>query len=362
MIMDQVRPFYYRHCLDYIQKLYLMGERDQKGSFIVDDRSVLTTAAARVKRLNSARDLFEAFVNKKRPKCNEKEAESWESRKQGIKEKHDRELAALKAVTLADVKVRGKPRYQGDTELTEELQREIEDAYSTRASAEEGGARVFITPIEMEFHDPASGTSIIRGDVGGAARNKEEGKVMELMERKRQEDRRGGSESRIGESGEESMIDVAIERVEVKQRILSGMSEAVRDCFLKPAVLVSQGPRRGKATIKELRSAVGSAREVMPYVPMTMRQYYVLRRAYIGDYWTTASWRTSLSAQEIEGGLMECESELVVVPKGAKRVGGLEGVSPSTVRRVVERVECKGMSDTEEFLLIEAMSSLNCSL
>ena len=56
---------------------------------------------------------------------------------------------------------------------------------------------------------------------------------------------------------------------------------------------------------------------------------------------------------------MECESELVAVPKGAKRVGGLEGVSPSTVRRVVERVECKGMSDTEEFMLIEAMSNLN---
>ena len=91
MIMDQVRPFYYRHCLDYLQMLYLMGDRYQKGSFIVDDRSVLTTAAARVERLNSARDLFEAFVNKDRPKCNAKEAESWESRKQGIKEKHDRE-------------------------------------------------------------------------------------------------------------------------------------------------------------------------------------------------------------------------------------------------------------------------------
>ena len=82
-----------------------MGERDQKGSFIVDDRSVLTTAAARVERLNSAYDLFKAFVNKDRPKCNATEAESWESRRQGIKEKHDRELAALKAVTLADVKV-----------------------------------------------------------------------------------------------------------------------------------------------------------------------------------------------------------------------------------------------------------------
>ena len=336
-----------------------MGERDQKGSFIVDDRSVLTTAAARIERLNSAYKRFKAFVDKKRPKSNKKKAKKWKKRRQGMKKKHALELAALKAVTLADVKVRGKARYQGDDELREELQREIEDAYSTRANAEEGSARVFITPIEMEFHDPASGTSIVRGDMGGAARNKEEGKVMELMERKRQEDRRGGSESRIGESGEESMIDVAIERVEVKQRILSGMTEAVRDCFLKPAVLVSQGPRRGKATIKELRSAVGSAREVMPYVPMTMGQYYVLRRAYIGDYWTTASWRTSLSTQEIEGGLMECESELVAVPKGAERVGGLEGVSPSTVRRVVERVECKGMSDTEEFLLIEAMSSLN---
>ena len=307
MIMDQVRPFYYRHCLDYIQKLYLMGERDQKGSFIVDDRSVLTTAAARIERLNSAYKRFKAFVDKKRPKSNKKKAKKWKKRRQGMKKKHALELAALKAVTLADVKVRGKARYQGDDELREELQREIEDAYSTRANAEEGSARVFITPIEMEFHDPASGTSIVRGDVGGAARNKEEGKVMELMERKRQEDRRGGSESRIGESGEESMIDVAIERVEVKQRILSGMTEAVRDCFLKPAVLVSQGPRRGKPTIKELRSAVGSAREVMPYVPMTMGQYYVLRRAYIGDYWTTASWRTSLSTQEIEGGLMECD-------------------------------------------------------
>ena len=168
MIMDQVRPFYYRHCLDYIQKLYLMGERDQKGSFIVDDRSVLTTAAARIERLNSAYKRFKAFVDKKRPKSNKKKAKKWKKRRQGMKKKHDRELAALKAVTLADVKVRGKARYQGDDELREELQREIEDAYSTRANAEEGSARVFITPIEMEFHDPASGTSIVRGDVGGA--------------------------------------------------------------------------------------------------------------------------------------------------------------------------------------------------
>ena len=133
-----------------------MVERDQKGSFIVDDRSVLTTAAARIERLNSAYKRFEAFINKDRPKSNAKEAEDWESRKQGMKKKHAQELKALKAVTLADVKVRGTGRYQGDAELREELQREIEDAYSTRASAEEGSARVFITPIEMEVYDPAS--------------------------------------------------------------------------------------------------------------------------------------------------------------------------------------------------------------
>ena len=117
--------------------------------------------------------------------------------------------------------------------------------------------------------------------------------------------------------------------------------------------------RRKKETIKSVCRSVAAERNMAPYVPMTNEQHNALSLLYWGEIWREISWKSPVSTMELMERvvLLQHTFPSAVTPL-IKVLMMSQGVSETTLDRVINIMQGKGLTTTQEVKSIGRISML----
>ena len=288
--------------------------------------------------------------NKKRNRSGKKGKEKVKRRVENMKKCYAREMEELKEKEL-------EPReklatYQNNPELKKELLKKKAEAYSTERRTTETERRFQKGEISIEYCDERSGVVLVTGSLLDAGKTDE---GLEAVQKTVKKMIRDGKRRRRNEEGGDQETEEAVMCLEDILKADNGNEEM---WAVSTHADLSAGRRR-KESIKRICDSIAAENNAWPYIPMTNEQFYIMNRLYWGDIWREKSWRTLDSIDAMMEKVTEFQQHFPssVTPL-VKTLMMSQGASLTTLNRVIDMMQGKGLTVTQEMDSIGRVSKL----
>lgn len=269
---------------------------------------------------------------------------------ENMKKCYAREMEELKEKEL-------EPReklatYQNNPELKKELLKKKAEAYSTERRTTETERKFKKGEISIEYCDERSGVVLVTGSILDAGKTDE---GLEAVQKTVKKMIRDGKRRRMNEEGDDQETEEAVMCLEDILKADNGNEEL----WVASTHADLSAGRRRKESIKRICDSIAAENNAWPYIPMTNGQFYIMNRLYWGDIWREKSWRTLDSIDAMMEKVTEFQRHFPssVTPL-VKTLMMSQGASQTTLNRVIDMMQGKGLTVTQEVDSIGRVSKL----
>ena len=287
--------------------------------------------------------------NKRRNRNGKKGKEKEKKRVENMKKCYAREMEELKEKEL-------EPReklatYQNNPELKKELLKKKAEAYSTERRTTETERKFKKGEISIEYCDKRSGVVLVTGSILDAGKTDEGLEAVQKTVKKMIRD----GKRRMNEEGDDQETEEAVMCLEDILKADNGNEEL----WVASTHADLSAGRRRKESIKRICDSIAAENNAWPYIPMTNGQFFIMNWLYWGDTWKEKSWRTLDSIDAIMEKVTEFQRHFPssVTPL-VKTLMMSQGASLTTLNRIIDMMQGKGLTVTQEVDSIGRVSKL----
>lgn len=347
--------------IGYITKLYTVPEKYETSSYYktpaVEEEMVKKNRRARLsaawellQSIRGGQDDAENDARKEkglRNRNGKKGKEKDKMRNKQVKNNFEKEMDRLKEVIIDPMD--RTVMYQNNPERKKKLLLEKEKAYNAVKTKTTAERRFMKGDITIEYSDDRTGVVLVTGNILDAGRT-EEG--LEEVQMTANEIMKNGKRRRIDDEG--------VEEKEVKKCFedILKVDTGHEEMWVASTHVDLSRRRRRKESIKSVCSSIAAEKNRVPYVTMSNEQHAVMNMLYWGDIWRDKTWRTSSSTKEIMEKVMDLQRHFPSsVSPLIKTLMMSQGVSESTLDRVINFMQGKGLTTTQEVQSIGRIST-----